>query len=82
MGAILNGKGPWLGALVNENTSLGGQQSEMPKPRVSLTLVSQHSGTFSLAHGFNFPNLEVIGMQSGCHGELAAVPAFLSLRGH
>lgn len=24
MGAILNGKGPWLGALVNENTSLGG----------------------------------------------------------
>lgn len=31
----------------------------MPKPRVSLTLVTQHSGTFSLAHGLDFPNPEV-----------------------
>lgn len=38
---------------------LRGQQPEMPKPRVSLTLAIQHSGTFSLANGLNFPNPEV-----------------------
>lgn len=31
----------------------------MPKPRVSLTLAIQYSGTFSLANSLNFPNPEV-----------------------